>query len=142
MLISSPAFSNASPDGGINNKDVSSVTEQRVSVVANSLESRVLREFNKTTLRTRIVKIKIKRNNKKTKIYLTWHPRKAEDVPDDIFLIVKTINKTLPQFDSIFLEAIHPAYMRWSKYVFWDGVITKKFTSLNRHSPSRPELLY
>jgi len=86
----------------------------------------VYKEFATTHLRSRIVQVMIKKRKKGTKVYLTWHPRKVKDVAKDTFVIVKVVNKVIPDFHSIALKAIEPSSLRWTKRVFWDTVITRK----------------
>jgi hypothetical protein len=86
----------------------------------------VYKEFAATHLRSRIVQVMIKKRKKGTKVYLTWHPKKVKDVAKDTFVIVKTVNKVIPDFHSISLKALEPSSLRWTKRVFWDAVITRK----------------
>ena len=90
-----------------------------------SLKQKIYKEFASTHLRTRIVKVKIRKRKKGTKVYLTWHPHKIKDVAKDTFVIVKIINKIIPDFYSISLRAIEPKSLRWTNRVFWDAVITR-----------------
>ena len=126
-MYSSVAAGENATDGGIvgNEIIVKEIKKNIVIMTISSLEYQILQEFNKTALRTRIVKIRVKRGKKKTKVYLTWHPQESKNIATDIFIIVKVITKMIPQFYSISLKAIHPKYMRWSGHITWDGVIIR-----------------
>ena len=91
-----------------------------------SFKQKIYKEFSSTHLRSRIVKVKIRKRKKGTKVYLTWHPHKIKDVAKDTFVIVKIIDKIIPDFHSISLRAIEPKSLRWTNRVFWDAVITRK----------------
>ena len=56
---------------------------------------------------------------------MTWHPHKIKNVAKDTFVIVKIIDKIIPDFHSISLRAIEPKSLRWTNRVFWDAVITR-----------------
>lgn len=83
-------------------------------------------EFSRTHLRSRIVEIKIKSLKDGPKVHIMWHPMKAQDITKDTFVIVKIIDKFIPNFSSITLKAINPARMRWTKQVFWDETIKRE----------------
>jgi len=89
------------------------------------IKQAIYKEFSTTHLASRIVKFKMKKRKGKVKVFFTWHPQKAEDLAKDTYVIVKIINKVIPDFYSISLKAIHPEYMRWTKRVFWNSVITR-----------------
>ena len=105
----------SSVDGGISKK----------TVLVESLKQKIYKEFTSTHLRSRIVKVRIRKQKKGTKVYLTWHPHKIKDVAKDTFVIVKVINKIIPDFHSISLHAIEPKSFRWTNRIFWDAVITR-----------------
>lgn len=135
MFATQSAFAAPPTDGGIESPEKS-------MVVITSPEQRALKEINKTTLQSRIVKIRIKKRKNKTHVYITWHPRTTDDVTSDVFLIVKSINNVLPRFYSITLKAIDPAYMRWSGRIFWNTVIKRKAIVINRFIDRQPQPLY
>jgi ribosome-binding factor A len=142
LFMGSAAYAELPPDSGINNSDAAAEEIDKSMAALSSIEQIILRKFNRTSLQTRVVKIRVKRGKKKIKVYLTWHPRKAKDVAKDTFIIVQVITKVIPQFHSIFLKAIHPKYMRWSGHVFWDATITRKAIFTNRSIEHRPQPLY
>ena len=136
-----PAHAMIPPDAGVE-RDGASLEEIDKSMAAVSrIEEIILHEFAKTKLQTRIVKVRVKRG-RKTKVYLTWHPRKPKDIAKDTFLIVKIITKAIPRFYSISLIAIDPSYMRWSGHVFWNGVVIRSAVQINRFGEPRPQPLY
>ena len=90
-----------------------------------STKGAIYKEFSTTHLASRIVKFKMRRRNGKLKVFLTWHPKKTDDLAKDTYVIVKIIDKVIPNFHSISLKAIHPEYLRWTKRIFWDAVITR-----------------
>ena len=61
-----------------------------------STKGAIYKEFSTTHLASRIVKFKMRRRNGKLKV-----------------------------FHSISLKAIHPEYLRWTKRIFWNAVITR-----------------
>lgn len=140
LFVGGTAFAQTPNDGGISHDAAIEEIDKSMAAIS-SIEETVLKEFSKTQLQTRIIKVRIKRG-KKTKIYLTWHPRKAEHIAKDTFIIVGIINKVIPYFHSIFLKAIHPKYMRWSGYVFWDATITRKAILINHFIEHQPQPLY
>jgi len=83
--------------------------------------------FVDTRIEGRIVKLKVRKyKNKKSKVTVIWHPRNRGDILEDMLIILETVNKVVPNFSSVSLRAIHPDYMRWSKYVLWEALVTKK----------------
>lgn len=90
-----------------------------------STKGAIYKEFSTTHLASRIVKFKMRKRNGKLKVFLTWHPKKADDLAKDTYIIVKIIDKVIPNFHSISLKAIHPKYLRWTKRIFWNAVITR-----------------
>jgi len=141
LFVGGTALAHSPPDSGINHSDAAIEEIDKSMAAITSVEQNILKEFNKTALQTRIIKVRVKRG-KKTKIYLTWHPRKAEHIAKDTFIIVGVISKAIPRFHSIFLKAIHPKYMRWSGHVFWDATITRKAIFTNRSTKPQPQPLY
>jgi hypothetical protein len=87
----------------------------------------LMNAFVDTRVEGRIVKLKVSQyRNKKSKVSVIWHPRKIEDVLEDMLIILETVNKVVPNFSTITLRAVHPDYMRWSKRILWEALITKK----------------
>jgi len=111
----------------------------------SSVADQIRKELNTTDLKTRIVKIKIKEAKKnKVDITFTWHPISMEKIPHDMMMIVQSIGKAVPNYNNIRIRAIHPDYMRWSKYIIWDALVTKKsffvIQDQNRKQPKDEQL--
>jgi len=142
LFVGGTAFAHPSVDGGINNPDAAIEEIDKSMAAINSVEQNILKEFNRTPLQTRVVKIRVKRGKKKTKVYVTWHPVKKSNIPSDTFLIIKIVTKVIPNFYFVSLQAIDPAYMRWSGRVIWNSVINKKAIIINRFVDHQPQPLY
>ena len=112
-----PASTATAHDGGLVPQKAATIT---------TIKKDLYKNLNKTHLRSRIVMVRIKKRNKEIKVYLTWHPYKEGDVAKDTYVIVKIVNKIIPNFHSISLKAIEPESLRWTKRIFWRNVITKR----------------
>ena len=141
LFMGSAAYAELPPDSGINNSDVAAEEIDKSMAALSSIEQDILRKFNRTSLQTRVVKIRVKRG-KKTKVYLTWHPRSTKDIPKDTFIIVGVVTKVIPRFYSISLRAIDPTYMRWSGRVCWNGMIIRSAIYINRFVDRQPQPLF
>lgn len=142
LFISNLAYADDLPDAGVNQHNIVSKEVDKSMAAISSLELAVLEEFNKTPLRSKIIKIRIKRGKKKTKVYLTWHPVKTKDIAKDTFIIINVITTIIPNFYSISLKAIHPKYMRWSGYIFWGATIVKNAIHINNFIDHQAQPLY
>ena len=82
--------------------------------------------FAGTRVEGRIVKVRIKKHKgKPTDVFIIWHPSNADYIMEDTISIIESVNKTIPNFSFVSLKALHPEYMRWSKYILWEAKITK-----------------
>ena len=142
FMCCSTAYAQASGDGGIGRYDAAIAKSKKTMAVVSLVEQQILKGFNKTPLQTRIVKVRVKRGKKKTKVYLTWHPKKKNDIATDTFIIIKVVTKVIPEFTSISLKAVHPEYMRWSGHIFWGATIIRKAIHVNNFVDPQPQPLF
>ena len=97
------------------------------TVKISLLKQRLYEIFRGSPVETRIVKIIItKRRGKKIRLRITWHPYKVHNILEDMVTILKGAHEVIPDFSVVRLRAIHPDYVRWSKYVIWEATITNK----------------
>ncbi|SVE31361.1 uncharacterized protein METZ01_LOCUS484215, partial [marine metagenome] len=79
--------------------------------------------FSKTELKFKIVSIAARPSNNPKKFYIVWWPSCEENILKDAQIITKTVVERYPKTKLISLRAIHPKYMRWSKYSIWNKTI-------------------
>ena len=96
-------------------------------VKISMLKQKLYESFQGTSMETRIVKVTInKRRGKKIQLSITWHPYKVHNILEDMVTILKVAHEVIPNFSVARLRAVHPDYVRWSKYIIWEATITKK----------------
>ena len=115
----------------------------------STMKKNIYTAFSDTSIEGRLVDVKLRHlKADKVSIKVVWHPRKVEDILDDMLIILQTINKVVPNFSSVSLRAVHPDYMRWSKYILWEAFVTKKAfillqqNQLQKHGDREPQPLY
>jgi len=96
--------------------------------------------FVGTRVEGRIVNVRIKKHKgKPPAVFIIWHPSSEDYILEDTISIIESVNKTIPNFSFVSLKAIHPEYMRWSKYVLWEAKITKN-TFINLKNQQRQNI--
>ena len=142
LFVGGVVFTNPAVGGDVGQLDNTVQKPEKSMSARSSIEMAILNEFNKTSLQTRIIKIRVKRERKKTRVYLTWHPTKKENIATDTFIIIKIVTQIIPNFYFVSLKAIDPTYMRWSGRVYWNTIIKRKAIIINRFVDRQPQPLY
>ena len=89
------------------------------------------RAFVGTKLKGRIVNVSLEKQVDKTfMVVVAWHPKKMDEMLNDMLVIMETVDSTIPRFSSVSLQAIRPSCANNTSSIIWEASITKNSFSL------------